>query len=746
LLDIKANSLALQETLPVHRTDGDSTMTSPRVIPSLEAAVDAVLDAVSGDIVLGIPLAIGKPNPFVNALYRRIKANPSRRLTIVTALSLEKPVGKSGLERHFLAPLVERVFGDYPDLDYVKDGRGAGLPVNISVREFFMKTGDYLGNPAAQQNHISTHHTFAARDMLLQGMNVIAQAVAERGQGDSWRLSMSSNPDVAFEIFERFAADGQPLLKVAVVNQQMPFMPNGAEVLPGLYDIIVTDPAATHQLFGPPNAKVSTTDYAIGLHASSLVADGGTLQIGTGSLGDAIAQALIVRDRHAAEYRTILASLCPDGLGDGPQAPGSAAIRRELGRFDRGLYGCSEMFANGLLKLIEAGIIRREVFADTVLQQLLNHGQITDETVNPLMLQTLWDAGRIHSPLTADDVEFLTRFSIFKPGVTIDGAHLLFEGTALPNDLVGEAQFDAIAKLLLGTRLAGGIFMTAGFFLGPNDFYERLRSMPPQELAHIDMTRIDFINQLDSEKSGEGALKKAQRHRARFMNSTLIVTLLGAAASDALGSDEVVSGLGGQYNFVAMGHAIPDARSVLMLRATHNNQDGLRSSIVWTCGNITIPRHLRDIVITEYGVADLRGQADGEVVRRLIAVADSRFQSQLIKEAQAHAKLPADYRLPARYRENLPATLDAKLHPWRQAGRLPAFPFGTDMTADERHIVTALKRMKRVTQHPVELVTMAVKSLWEGKDAPHAYLERLGLDDTTSFKTMVIRRLFAGNL
>ena len=721
-------------------------MTSPRLMASIDAAVDAVLDAVPGDIVLGIPLGIGKPNPLVNALYRRIKANPSRRLTIVTALSLEKPVGKSDLERHFLAPLVERVFGDYPDLDYVKDGRGGGLPANISVREFFMKTGDYLGNDAAQQNHISTNYTFVARDMLLQGLNVIAQAVAERGHGDGWRLSMGSNPDVAFEIFEKFAAEGQPLLKVAVVNQQMPFMPNGAEVLPALYDIVVTDPAATHRLFGPPNAKVSTADYAIGLHASSLVADGGTLQIGIGSLGDAIAQALIVRDRHGPEYRTILTSLCPDGLGDAHRTPGGAAVRRELGRFDRGLYGCSEMFVNGFLKLIEAGIVRREVVADTVLQQLLNRGAIADATVTPLMLHTLWDAGRIHSPITADDLDFLTRFGIFKPGVTLDGNTLVHDGVPLANDLADEAPFDAIAQQLLGTRLAGGIVMTGGFFLGPNDFYERLRSMPPQELARIDMTRIDFINQLDSEKSGDSALKKAQRHQARFMNTTMIVTLLGAAASDALESGQVVSGVGGQYNFVAMGHAIPDARSILMLRATHDNKDGLHSSIVWNYGNVTIPRHLRDIVVTEYGVADLRGQADSEVVRRLIAVADSRFQPQLIKDAQAHGKLPADFRLPARYRENLPEVLDAKLHPWSQAGLLPAFPFGTDMTADELHIVTALKRMKRVTQHPVELVTMAVKSLWDGKDAPHAYLARLGLDDASSFKTMFLRRLFAGNL
>jgi hypothetical protein len=224
------------------------------------------------------------------------------------------------------------------------------------------------------------------------------------------------------------------------------------------------------------------------------------------------------------------------------------------------------------------------------------------------------------------------------------------------------------------------------------------------------------------------------------------VTLLGAAASDALESGQVVSGVGGQYNFVAMAHAIADARSILMLRATHENKDGLKSGIVWNYGHVTIPRHLRDIVITEYGVADLRGQPDGEVVKRLIAIADSRFQDELVREAKAHGKLSAGYALPERYRHNMPEALDAKLHPWSQAGLLPAFPFGTDLTSDELHIVTALKRLKKATQHPVELVTMTLKSLWEDKDAPHAYLERLGLEDARSFKDLFIRRLFASNL
>lgn len=703
-------------------------------IDSIEAAVDRVLDTVPGDIVMGIPLAVGKPNPFVNALYRRIKANPARRLRIVTALSLEKPVGKSDLERHFLEPLVARVFEDYPDLAYVKDLRAGTLPPNIEVREFFMKTGDYLGNSAAQQNYISTNYTFVARDMALQGMNVIAQAVAARGEGEAMRLSLSSNPDVVLEVVEKLRAAGQPLLTVGVINRKMPFMPNGAEVAPAFFDLVVTDPAATHAVFAPPNNKVSSADYAIGLHASSLVADGGTLQIGIGSLGDAIAQALIVRDRHGDEYRRILDSLCPDGL-----------TGRELGRFDQGLYGCSEMFVNGFLKLIEAGIIRREVFGDVVLQRALNDGEI-DEVVTPRTLSVLLRHGRIRSPLGEDDVAWLKHWGILKPEVRLDGGQLVCEGTKLPNDIVSEANLARLGESLLGSRLTHGIFMTGGFFLGPRDFYERLRTMPPQELAKIDMTRIDFINQLYSEDGGQGELKRAQRRQARFMNTTMIVTLLGAACSDALESGQVVSGVGGQYNFVAMAHALPDARLLMMLRATHDNKDGLKSSIVWNYGHVTIPRHLRDIVITEYGVADLRGQPDSEVIKRLIAVADSRFQEELIREAKAHGKLEAGYELPERYRHNLPQALEAKLHPWAEAGLLPDFPFGTDLTDDELHIVRALKKIKHATQHPGELLTMAIRSLWESKEAPLPYLERLGLAETHSFKDAFVRRLLANNL
>ncbi|MDT8997662.1 acetyl-CoA hydrolase/transferase C-terminal domain-containing protein [Paucibacter sp. APW11] len=703
----------------------------------MDAAIDEVLARLGDEIVMAIPLGLGKPNPFVNALYRRIKAEGSRRLKIFTALSLEKPVGKSELEQHFLEPLVERVFADYPDLDYVKDSRAAALPPNIEVHEFFLKTGDYLDNSAAQQAYVSTNYSFVVRDMMALGVNLIAQAVAARPDPTAPEgpplLSLSCNPDLTLDLIEKMAAAGRPLLRVAVLNEQLPFM-GGTALCPARHvDLLIDAPGSSHALFAPPNAAVGWADYAIGLHAASLVPDGGTLQIGIGSLGDAIAQALIVREQNNPAFRHILSSLCPDGSAE-----------RELQRFDQGLYGCSEMFVNGFMRLIDAGLLRREVFDDLGLQQLANLG-VLGEAPNLSALQALLASGRIASPLHAEDLRFLQHCGLLRTEVRLIGEELHAEGQVFSARLDERSAVQALQPLL-GTRWRGGQVMHGGFFLGPRDFYQRLRDLSDEERARIAMTRIGFINELYGDGLASEQLKRAQRVKARFMNTTMQMTLLGAAASDALDPARVVSGVGGQYNFVAMGHALPDARSILMLRATHDNHQGLRSSIVWDCANTTIPRHLRDIVITEYGVADLRGQCDAEVIKRLLAIADSRFQDELLATAKAHGKLAADYQLPERYRANLPATLRERLRPWRNEGLLPDFPFGTDLTADELVIVRTLKKLKHASAHPLELVLMILKSLSGERPVPQAYLERLGLDQANSFKKQFMKRLFAVNL
>ena len=112
------------------------------------------------------------------------------------------------------------------------------------------------------------------------------------------------------------------------------------------------------------------------------------------------------------------------------------------------------------------------------------------------------------------------------------------------------------------------------------------------------------------------------------------MTLLGAGVADQLEDGRVLSGVGGQYNFVAQGHALEGARSMLLLRSWRESGGEVSSNIVWEYGHCTIPRHLRDIVVTEYGIADLRGKTDAAVIEALLNISDSRFQAGLIEQAQ----------------------------------------------------------------------------------------------------------------
>ena len=108
---------------------------------SIEHAVDEVLARLPQHIHMGMPLGLGKPNRFANALYRRIAGMPERQLTIYTALSLGRPALGDGLQKRFLEPFVERVFGDYPELDFLADLHRDSLPANIRVEQFFMQPG-----------------------------------------------------------------------------------------------------------------------------------------------------------------------------------------------------------------------------------------------------------------------------------------------------------------------------------------------------------------------------------------------------------------------------------------------------------------------------------------------------------------------------------------------------------------------------------------------------------------------------
>jgi acyl-CoA hydrolase len=631
---------------------------------SIEQAVDYVLASLPSHIRMGMPLGLGKPNRFANALYARIKTLPNRQLTIYTALCLGRPAAGDGLQGRFLEPFLERTFGDYPELDFLSDLRADKLPGNIAVEQFFMQPGSLLNSESAQQSYVSSNYSHAARDINASGLNLIAQLVASDPQRPD-SLSLSCNPDVTLDLLpmiEKRRAAGETILTLAQIHADLPYMSGDAEVGRDTFDLLI-DYEERSTLFSTPNMPVGIQDHFIGLYASTLVRDGGTLQIGIGSMGDALTAALLARQADNEAYRACLSAL--DGM-----STWNPLIEREGGitPFATGLYGCSEMFVNGLLVLLEAGIIRRKVYPTVELQKQANSG-LLDEAAHP-----------------------------------------------------------------------DGVLVHGGFFLGPRSFYERLREFSAEQLAQINMTAISYINEL----YGDEALKRLQRRDARFINSAFTVTLLGAAVSDQLADGRVVSGVGGQYNFVAQAHALDDARSILILRSWREAGGDVTSNIVWDYAHTTIPRHLRDIVITEYGIADLRGKTDAAVIEALVNVSDSRFQPGLIDQAQRAGKLPKDFRLDPLFTQNTPERLQAirGQHP----SLFTEYPLGSDFSAEERDLLRALNWLK--SKFKLKDIIELGKATLEAPDAEMypEHLKRMELDQPQGLREELYQRLVLAGL
>jgi hypothetical protein len=151
---------------------------------------------------------------------------------------------------------------------------------------------------------------------------------------------------------------------------------------------------------------------------------------------------------------------------------------------------------------------------------------------------------------------------------------------------------------------------------------------------------------------------------------------------------------------------------------------------------------LRDIIVTEYGVADLRGKSDAEVIAAMLQVADSRFQNELARRAKDAGKLPANFEIPRAFRENYPERIAEALRPARQAGLLPSFPFGSDFTEVERRLIPALQFLQEVQRSPGRLPAL----LWQGwrqrlGPADTECLTRLGLDKPSTWQERLYRAL-----
>lgn len=703
-----------------------------------EVVIDRIIDKVGKCLVVGTPLAAGKPNHLLNSLYNRVKNNPELNLKIFTALTLDKPKGKSLLEKRFLEPMVERVFGDYPDLDYEQDRQADTLPSNVEILEFYFPAGRYLHNDYAQQNYVCSNYTHVARDMMDAGVNVLLQMISKGEFEGRECYSLSSNPDVTLDLIglmqRRYSDDGTPFVLAAQINQNLPFMYGDALVNPATFDLVLENPDFQYKIFGPPKMAVTDRDFLIGLYISTLIRDGGELQVGIGTIGDALVYALLLRHRQNDIYQALLRDF-------GVIEKFGSVIDKIGGTtpFEAGLFAASEMMIDGFMELYNAGIVKRKVYDDVYIQRLINEGSI-DETITPRTLDLILMRKSIHESISEEDFAYLQKFGIFKRELSFSEDEITTaEGYKLSNDLGDLDNRKNIYQYCLGEKLTNADVIHGGFFLGCQSFYDWLRNLSEEDRRLINMKSVQSINQL----YGHEEIDRLHRKDARFVNTCMMMTLNGSAVSDGLENNRLISGVGGQYNFVSMAHALPNGRSILNFRSTRKTGKGETSSIVWNYGHMTIPRHLRDIVVTEFGIADVRGKTDREIIHQLLNITDSRFQQGLVETAQQNGKIRADYTISAAFTQNRVEEISKKLQHYKEQGLFNAFPFGTDFTDEEIFIGKALKILKRKKQNPTTMLWTLLKAFFTPADQKpyEKYLRRMKLDKANSLEEKLYQKL-----
>ncbi len=151
-------------------------------------------------------------------------------------------------------------------------------------------------------------------------------------------------------------------------------------------------------------------------------------------------------------------------------------------------------------------------------------------------------------------------------------------------------------------------------------------------------------------------------------------------------------------------------------------------------------------MITEYGVADLRGRSDADVIAAMLSIADSRFQDELMRQAKDAGKLAKAYQIPSAHRENYPDRITKALKPARDAGLLPAFPFGSDFTDVEQRLIPALQILAEASANPLDVIRLAAKGFFAGQPDSNTMdcLSRLHLDRPKSLSDRLYRALVIG--
>jgi len=163
------------------------------------------------------------------------------------------------------------------------------------------------------------------------------------------------------------------------------------------------------------------------------------------------------------------------------------------------------------------------------------------------------------------------------------------------------------------------------FLMGSRTFYDWVDDNPMIEMHTVDYTNNPFII--------------SQNKKMTAINSALEVDLLGQVCADTLGPKQF-SGVGGQLDFVRGARMSEGGKAIIALPSTSKNISRIVPALKPGAA-VTTSRYDVDYVVTDYGIAALKGKTVRERMKALINIADSAWQEELARQASEmyHIKL-----------------------------------------------------------------------------------------------------------
>jgi acyl-CoA hydrolase len=129
------------------------------------------------------------------------------------------------------------------------------------------------------------------------------------------------------------------------------------------------------------------------------------------------------------------------------------------------------------------------------------------------------------------------------------------------------------------------------------------------------------------------ALVLSNFRRFVAINSALEIDLTGQVNAETAQARHI--GLtGGQMDFVRAANRAPEGRSIIALPSTSRDRKHSRIVARLADGVVTTPRAEADCVVTEYGIAELRGRTLAERARALALIADPAFRADLMRAGE----------------------------------------------------------------------------------------------------------------